>query len=176
MSVLSIDGNRCIIHNIGEYEVYMDGNNLVFEKPTEEIKNAIQIVEKQISSKTIYDCNKLIKNKKILKFSKIIYFSINNTICESVKYWNGIIIHLYEMINDAKLILKNTILKIVECKTNDYHFTYNEKLGISIQGSVIAKMIEEIYIMSKICEIKIKIKIELNDKSIIYLKDDFRSF
>ena len=75
------------------------------------------------------------------------------------------------------------VLNIVSDMTNEdkfrtepEHFTYNKKIDIYIQGSNVEMMLKEIHIMSRLCEIKIKVKIELNDGNIIYLKDDFRSF
>jgi hypothetical protein len=198
-----IGNGQCIIYNVGEYEVSLENGNLILKKTDDEIKNKIKIVEivntpnivdipdivnipdipnivnivdiVNIPDIVKYTFESMIKNIKQLAHSTIFYCKINEKVCQNVKNWRQILISLYESIDDIELILKHTTLNIVE-KNEHEHYTYCEQLGVSMQNVNTSAYFFEIYNIIKLCGVKIKIKIEKQNKQIIQIKDDFRTF
>lgn len=81
------------------------------------------------------------------------------------KTYKSIINHLFNLF-DYKFIIKNSKLKIINGKTENKKYIYLKKLNISYKYTNNNKIIEEIYSLTKMNNIKIKLEIQLDDNKL----------
>lgn len=146
---MKINDENIIIQNIENYQISFYKNNMILTKKKEKI--------------TFED----LKNYNF-KHSNIISCEINNIKVEYNKY-RPIIFYIYSILNNKDIIMKNSFLNIKEGKILNKGYEYIKSLNISVQGVDSNKIIKEIYHMTKLGNIKINIKIQLENKKIIYI-------
>ena len=144
---MEIKDDNIIIHNIEDYNINIKNGDLILIKKSE---------------------TKIDLTKYDFKKSKILFFKINNKKLNINKY-KIIYKYLYEYINKKDFIIKNTLLNIKDGEYNSEGFQYISKLNFSVQGVDANKAIKEIFNISKLANIKIKLKIKLENSSIINL-------
>lgn len=150
--------NKIVIKNIENYHMnYSDGDLILIKKESDITSDKLKN-----SNLKYYDLE-----DSELKHSKIKSCNINNKNYEFKKYIE-IIAELYKIINNKNLILNNTILNIIEGKRVK-GLKYLEKLNISVQGTDSPKSLREIYNISKIGNIDIKLTLKLKNNKIISL-------
>lgn len=91
---------------------------------------------------------------------------IDNKEFNKLKY-KSILEQIYKKINDGTKIIKNTKLNIKTIKKEDEGFYYLDNIGISIQGADSNKCLLEIFNQCIENEIKLSMKIKLNNNIII---------
>lgn len=103
-----------------------------------------------LENKTIKIKNKVITVTNIEKlqdfdyaFSDIIKFKVDNKVININNYRRGID-YIYNIIDDGVKIISNTKLNIKTIPYNQKGFSYNEKVGLSIQNVDARKSLEEI--------------------------------
>jgi hypothetical protein len=101
-------------------------------------------------------------------FSKILYCSINDELCDKNKY-KSILNEIYLIIDNGTKIIINTSINISTIKRKDSGFYYISELGISVQGIDSNKCIYEILNQCYKNNIKLKMHIELKNKEIIMI-------
>jgi hypothetical protein len=138
-----------IINNI-EYNMNYQENGDIILKPLLTIINKIEELTKYNFTKSI-----IIENK------------VNNFICQN-KY-KSIMNYIYKIINDGTQIIKNSDLNIKTIRKEDNGFYYIDKLGISVQGIDANKSIYEIYKQSNINNIKLYLKIKLENNTLLQI-------
>jgi hypothetical protein len=143
---MEVKSDNIVIHNIEEYEINFYEGNLILTKKKKHI------------DLTKYNFQK----------SEIIFCSINNKKIELNKY-RSICKYIYEYINNKDLIIENTLLNTKSGKYTLDGYSYFEKLDFSLQGCDANKSIKEIIHMCKLSNIKIKLKIKLENNKIINL-------
>jgi len=146
---MEIDTNNIIISNIADYTISFYNGNMILTK--KKLKKNIDDLKK-------YNFKK----------SNILKLVIDNIELEFNKY-KKVIKYLYEKIDNINLIETNTLLNIIKGKKEDNGFNYLEKLNISVQGVDANKSIKEIIHISNICNIKVDMKIKLENNEIINL-------
>lgn len=118
----------------------------------------------------IFICN--IDDLKSYNFinSKCEYCKINGEIMTpSIKY-NNILKNIFNIIDDGTKIIKNSILNIKTTNETEKGFKYLENIGISYQGIDSNKCIKEIFNQCTKNNIKIKMKIILENNKKINIK------
>ena len=98
--------------------------------------------------------------------SIIISCKINNDILNKNKY-KPILNYIYNIINNGTKIIRNTTLNIKTIKYNIRGYYYLQDLGISIQGADSNKSIYEIVNQCNKNNIRLNIKIKLDDNKLI---------
>jgi hypothetical protein len=146
---MELDNDNIIISNIANYNISFYNGNMILKK-----------IPKKINLDDI--------KKYDFKRSNIIEIYIDNKKIDLCKY-KQIIKYLYEKINNINLIKTNTLLNIKDGKFTTDGYNYLDKLGISVQGIDSNKAIKEILNISNICNIKLNIKIRLENNEIINL-------
>ena len=101
--------------------------------------------------------------------SSILIGKINDNNIQKNKY-KCILQEMYNIINNGSKIIKYTSLNIDTLKRKDKGYYYLKSLGISIQGVDSNKSLYEICNQSKINNIKLEIKINLNNNDIIIIQ------
>jgi len=139
-----------IIINNTEYKMYYQVNGDILLKTNIIIINKLEELKK-------YNFNKSI----------IIENNVNDIICNN-KYKN-ILNYIYKIINNGTKIIKNSTLNIETIKKEDKGFYYLDDIGISIQGIDTNKSILEIYKQSIANNIKLYLKIKLENNMIIQI-------
>jgi len=140
-----MDTKSIIINNI-EYEIYKQDNDDLLLKP--------------INTITINNLEQLSSHD--FSFSSICYCKIDGELINKSKY-KVILNYVYTKINDGFKIIKNTSINIKTINYKDKGFYYLEDLGISIQGVDANKCIYEIINQCIQNNIKIEIKIKLQN-------------
>jgi hypothetical protein len=138
--------------SIEDYDV-IEENNIIKLKPKKKIikiDNIDKLREFNFNSSIIVEC--YLNNKRPNKNK---HASILNDI--------------YELIGDGVKIIKNTSLNIKTTNNNDKGFSYNLKLGISVQGADSNKMFKEIVkqCLANVYSLNIEIKFK-DEKNIIF--------
>ena len=100
--------------------------------------------------------------------SQIISCKINDRTTDMKKY-KAIQNEIYSIIDDGAQIIKNSTLNIKTIKCTDKGFTYNEDLGISVQGVNSNFCLYEIIVQCENNNIKLYIDIELDNKEKIII-------
>jgi len=124
---------------------------------------------------------KFIPKKKIMKIdniNKLCEYNFNNSVIIECYFNNkrptknkyaSILNDIYELINDGTKIIKNTLLNIKTTNDNNKGFSYNSKLGISIQRADANKTFKEIVNLCLINKYLLNIEIKLkNGKNVIF--------
>lgn len=119
--------------------------------------NTIKIKNKVIA---INDKEKL-KNYDY-SFSEIKKFKVDNKLIRIDNYRRGIDF-IHNIIDDGVKIISNTKLNIKTIPYNQKGFSYNEKVGLSIQNVDAAKSLDEICSQAVINKIKLDLEIKLNN-------------
>lgn len=105
-------------------------------------------------------------NKFDFSNSTILFCEVEKR-CLIKNRYKSVLNYIYELIDDGVKIIRNSILNIKTTKRNDSGFTYNEKLGISVQGVDSNKCIYEIMKQCICNDIKLDIKIELANRDVV---------
>lgn len=121
---------------------------------------------KFIKENIISDVNEL--SKYTFTHSNITYCVVNDEEIDANKYAK-ILVNIYRLIDDGVKIIKNTTFNIKTIPLNDKGFTYLDDLGISYQKCDANKTIFEIVNQCKLNNIKLNIKIELQDDTNIII-------
>ena len=138
-----------IINNI-EYKMHYQDNGDILLKPNIIIINKLEELKKYNFNKSI-----IIENK------------VNDVICNN-KY-KSIMNYIYKIIDNGTKIIKNSSLNIKTIRKEDKGFYYLDDIGISVQGIDANKSIYEIYNQSLINNIKVYLKIKLENNMIIQI-------
>jgi len=159
---MELDNDNIIISNIADYNISFYNGNMILNKKQKKFIDDFKKLN--LNEKKNIDDFKKYNFKK----SNIIECNIDNKKIDLYKY-KQIIKYLYEKINNIDLIKTNTLLNIKDGKFTNDGFNYFDKLGISVQGIDSNKAIKEILNISNICNIKLNIKIRLENNEIINL-------
>jgi hypothetical protein len=168
------------IENIQEYiHKYINEKTLFLTKNTHSIIHTITIENIQQFTQQIINGNLVLTRinpfidevtlfQQDLLGSKIKECKINNVNHDINKY-KKLIVYLYST-TDIETILQNTTLNISRQKIHYKGFSYNNKLGLSIQGTDVRKTLKEIINIVNIKNYSIELKIELKNGEIIIFK------
>ena len=168
------------IENIQEYiHKYINEKTLFLTKNTHSIIHTITIENIQQFTQQIINGNLVLTRinpfidevtlfQQDLRGSKIKECKINN-VKKNINKYKNIIDYLYST-TDIETILQNTTLNISRQKIHYKGFSYNNKLGLSIQGTDARKTLKEIINIVNIKNYSIELKIELKNGEIIIFK------
>lgn len=84
--------------------------------------------------------------------------------------YKAILLDIYNIINNGKQIIKNTILNIVTVEKEDTGFSYLKKLGFSVQGVDSNRTMTEIFGQCLKNEINLELEIKMDNGEIIIFK------
>lgn len=140
--------------SIEDYDIIEENNNIIKLKPKNKIYKIVNIdklCEFNFNNSVIVEC--YLNDKRPTKNK---YASILNDI--------------YELIDDGTKIIKNTLLNIKTTNVNSKGFSYNSKLGISIQNADANKTFKEIVNQCLLNKYPLNIVLKLKDsKNIIFI-------
>jgi hypothetical protein len=141
-------------------KVNINTNNYIIEN-----KGSGDKILRKIQNVNITDIS-VLKNYDFKK-SSILSCEINDNTDEIKLKYKPILDYVYKIINNGAKIIKNTKINIRTIKKLDEGFTYNDELGISIQGVDSNKCLYEILHQCIENEINIKLQIKTFDNLII---------
>ncbi len=147
-----------------EEEIILVKCNINLEKyDIKEMKNKIiltpkkeKIIIKKIDKLKSFD----FKNSEIQKCI------INNKKNKKDNY-KALLFDIYNLIDNGKQIIKNTILNIVTVEKEDTGFSYLKKLGFSVQGVDSNRTITEIFGQCLKNDINIELEIKMDNGTVI---------
>lgn len=84
--------------------------------------------------------------------------------------YKALLFDVYNIINNGKQIIKNTILNIVTVEKEDTGFSYIKKLGFSVQGVESNRTIIEIFTQCLKNDISLELEIKMDDGNVIIFK------
>lgn len=103
--------------------------------------------------------------QKNLRGSTIINCKINNTNMDIHKY-KTLLIYIYSITN-KEIIIKNTLLNIIQEEKYDKGYYYYANLSFSVQGADTRRTLQEIINIIKKINCKMELKIKLKNGEII---------
>jgi len=137
-----------------EYDVIkQDNGNILLKK---KLKIIVNIYKNNLEELRNYD----------LKKSQILMCKVKYDEMTKLKY-RAILAKIYEIINDAIVIIKNTELNMKNFKKVDDGFYYLENLKISVQGVDSNKCLNEIINQCIKSNLQLNMKIKLLNNTII---------
>jgi hypothetical protein len=153
--------------------IELENTDILLQKYIIDNNNYI-IIDKENGDKLLKKINIIdIKDIKNYDFGKSIILDckINNNNNNIKLKYKSILSHIYILINDGTIIIKNTLLNIKTIKKTDNGFYYMNNLGISIQCVDSNKCVDEITTQCNKNNINIEMKIKLINNIIVYIKN-----